>query len=42
MEIEVGGAAPSSNIMTYEPHGAKGMKVTIDAVNAQGEKSQWW
>ena len=33
---------PSSNIMTYEPHGAKGMKVTIDAVNAQGEKSQWW
>jgi hypothetical protein len=33
---------PSSNIMTYEPHGAKGMKVTIDAVNPQGEKSQWW
>ena len=33
---------PSSNIMTYEPHGAKGMKVTIDAVNAKGEKSQWW
>ena len=34
--------APASNIMTYEPHGAKGMKVTIDAVNARGERSQWW
>ena len=33
---------PSSNIMTYEPFGAKGMKVTIDAVNAKGEVSQWW
>jgi len=34
--------APTSNIMTYEPYGARGMKVTIDAVNARGEKSQWW
>lgn len=34
--------APSSNIMTYEPYGDKGMKITIDAVNAQGVKSQWW
>jgi hypothetical protein len=33
---------PSSNIMTYEPFGAKGMKVTIDAVNPKGEKTQWW
>lgn len=33
---------PASNVMTYEPFGAKGMKVTIDAVNAQGEKTQWW
>lgn len=33
---------PSSNIMTYEPFGEKGMKVTIDAVNAKGEPSQWW
>ena len=33
---------PSSNIMTYEPFGAKGMKVTIDAVNAKGEATQWW
>lgn len=34
--------APASNIMTYEPFGTGGMKVTIDAVNARGEASQWW
>ncbi len=35
-------APPSSNIMTYEPFGGKGMKITIDAVNRDGVKSQWW
>ena len=34
--------APQSNIMTYEPYNVRGMKITIDAVNAQGIKSQWW
>ena len=34
--------APQSNIMTYEPFGAKGMKVTVTSVNARGEKSEWW
>ena len=33
---------PSSNIMTYEPFGAKGMKVTVESVNAKGEKNMWW
>lgn len=33
---------PSSNVMTYEPSGAKGMKITIDAVNRDGVKSQWY
>ena len=33
---------PTSNIMTYEPHNGKGMKITIDAVNREGVKSQWW
>ena len=28
--------------MTYEAWGEKGMKVTIDAVNAKGEKTQWF
>ena len=35
-------AAPASNIMTYEPFGASGMKVTVSSVNARGEKSEWW
>ena len=34
--------APTSNIMTYEPYNGKGMKITIDAVNKDGAKSQWW
>jgi hypothetical protein len=34
--------APSSNIMTYEPHGAAGMKVTIQSVNARGDTTTWW
>lgn len=33
---------PASNIMTYEPFGKKGMKITIDAVNREGVKSQWF
>jgi hypothetical protein len=35
-------APPSSNVMTYEPYNGKGMKITIDAVNREGVKSQWW
>jgi hypothetical protein len=35
-------AAPTSNIMTYEPAGPAGMKITIDAVNRDGVKSQWF
>ena len=33
---------PASNIMTYEAHGTNGMKVTVQSVNARGEKSEWW
>jgi len=28
--------APQSNIMTYAPHGERGMRVTIDAVSSGG------
>src|SRR5438128_11372912 len=35
-------APPASNVMTYEPSGGKGMKITIDAVNREGAKSQWY
>ena len=34
--------APASNVMTYEPFGAKGMKVTIQAVSARGDSTSWW
>jgi hypothetical protein len=34
--------SPQSNVMTYEPFGARGMKITIDAVNRDGAKSQWY
>jgi len=33
---------PASNVMTYEPFNGKGMKITIDAVNREGVKSQWY
>jgi hypothetical protein len=32
---------PASNVMTYEKSGEGGMKITIDAVNKDGVKSQW-
>ena len=32
---------PTSNIMTYEPYGRTGMKITIDAVNKDGLASKW-
>ena len=34
--------APFSNVMTYEPFGTNGMKITVEAVNAKGEKTLWW
>jgi hypothetical protein len=33
--------APASNVMTYEKFGQEGMKITIDAINKDGVKSQW-
>ena len=33
--------APAQNIMTYEPYGDGGMRITIDAVNTNGEKRKW-
>src|SRR5690349_4519682 len=35
-------AAPASNIMTYEASGPKGMKVTVQSVNARGDTTRWW
>ncbi len=32
---------PALNIMTYEPHGNGGMKVTVESTNREGKKSVW-
>ena len=32
---------PALNIMTYEPYGEGGMRVTVEATNAKGEKRTW-
>ncbi|MEX2466689.1 MAG: hypothetical protein WD995_07245 [Gemmatimonadota bacterium] len=32
---------PSSNIMTYEPHGDGGMRITVESTNARGQDSKW-
>lgn len=32
---------PALNIMTYEPYGETGMKITVEATNAKGEKRKW-
>jgi hypothetical protein len=32
---------PALNIMTYEPWGKNGMKVTVDSTNKDGRKATW-
>jgi len=32
---------PSSNIMTYEPWGDGGMKITVASTNSRGQASEW-
>jgi hypothetical protein len=32
---------PALNVMTYEPHGAGGMTVTVESTNREGKKSVW-
>jgi hypothetical protein len=32
---------PALNIMTYEPHGSGGMKVTVENTTAEGQKATW-
>src|SRR6266849_9761483 len=32
---------PALNIMTYEPLGESGMKVTVESTNGEGRKSTW-
>jgi hypothetical protein len=32
---------PALNIMTYEPYGSGGMKVTVESTNRDGRKAMW-
>lgn len=32
---------PSSNVMTYEPYGEAGMRITVESTNARGQDSKW-
>ena len=32
---------PAINIMTYEPYGDGGMKITVESKNAEGRESKW-
>jgi len=32
---------PSINIMTYEPYGEGGMRITVASTNARGQSSEW-
>jgi hypothetical protein len=32
---------PSSNVMTYEPYGDGGMRITVASTNPRGESSEW-
>ena len=32
---------PASNVMTYEPYGDGGMRITVANTNARGETSEW-
>ncbi len=39
--LESDAPPPTSNIMTYEPYGDGGMKITVAMTNAEGESSEW-
>ena len=33
--------APAVNIMTYEPYGDGGMRITVESTNREGRESKW-
>ena len=40
-QLESDRPPPYKNVMTYEPWGDGGMKITVAATNAEGEESEW-
>lgn len=40
-ELETDRPAPYRNVMTYEPYGEGGMRITVATTNVDGETSEW-
>lgn len=40
-ELESDAEPPTRNVMTYEPYGDGGMKITVAQTNSEGETSEW-
>ena len=40
-EMQSDAPPPSSNVMTYEPYGEGGMRITVASVNSRGESNEW-
>ena len=40
-QLESDRPPPNRNVMTYEPYGDGGMKITVASTNAEGEMSEW-
>jgi hypothetical protein len=40
-EIRSDAPPPARNVMTYEPYGEGGMKITVESTNAAGERNTW-
>ena len=40
-QMESDAPPPQSNVMTYEPWGDGGMKITVESTNSRGESSAW-
>jgi len=40
-KIQSDAPPPAQNIMTYEPYGDGGMRITVEATNSEGEVNTW-
>ena len=40
-QMESDAPPPAINIMTYEPYGEHGMRITVEATNSEGVESKW-
>lgn len=40
-KLESTAPLPSSNLMTYEPYGDGGMRITVESTNTRGQQSKW-